>query len=88
FPAFTGGTYGFAQKLNGDIYAVESPDSFFAADKNKGCTLMRYSENNLVAGIAFDAGTYRTVVLGFPFETIGAAAERDNLMLQILNFFK
>ena len=88
FPAFTGGTYSFAQKLNGDIYAVESPDSFFAADKNKGCTLMRYSENNLVAGIAFDAGAYRTVVLGFPFETIGSDAERDSLMLQILNFFK
>lgn len=87
FPAFTGGNYSFRQKLNGDMYAVESPDSFFAADKNKGCTLMRYSENNLVAGIAYAPGSYRTVVLGFPFETIDSADARTGLMRQVLNFF-
>ncbi len=88
FPAFTGGSYNFAQKLNEDIYAVESPDSFYAADPKRGCTLMRYTENNLVAGIAFDGGDYRTVVLGFPFETIDSTDAREGLMNQILNFFK
>ncbi|MDE6286621.1 MAG: xanthan lyase, partial [Muribaculaceae bacterium] len=88
FPAFTGGSYTFAQQLNGDIYAVESPDSFFAADPKRGCTLMRYTENNLVAGIAFQGDGYRTVVLGFPFETIDGTAAREGLMNQILNFFK
>ena len=87
FPAFTGGNYSFEQKLNGNMYAVESPDSFYAADKNKGCTLMRYSENNLVAGIAYAPGPYRTVVLGFPFETIESADARTSLMRQVLNFF-
>lgn len=88
FPAFTGGDYSFSQELNADVYAVESPDSFYAADPKRGCTLMRYTENNLVGGIAFDAGSYRTVVLGFPFETITSADSRDGLMTQILNFFK
>jgi RNase H-fold protein (predicted Holliday junction resolvase) len=49
---------------------------------------MRYSENNLVAGTAFDNTTYRTVVIGFPFETIKTDKERNSLMRQVLNFFK
>lgn len=86
FPQFTGGIFDFSNELNGECYAAESPDSFYAASE-KGTTLMRYSENNLVAGIAHDADTYRTVVIGFPFETIMKAEKRADLMKQILNFF-
>lgn len=88
FNDFTGGKYEFSAELNADCYAVESPDSFYAADKDKGCTIMRYSENNLVAGIAAAFDSYRTVVLGFPFETIDNADARTALMTQILNYFK
>lgn len=88
FNDFTGGKYEFSAELNADCYAVESPDSFYAADKDKGCTIMRYSENNLVAGIAAAFDSYRTVVLGFPFETINDADARTALMTQILNYFK
>lgn len=88
FNDFTGGKYEFSAELNADCYAVESPDSFYAADKDKGCTIMRYSENNLVAGIAAAFDSYRTVVLGFPFETIDSADARAALMTQILNYFK
>ena len=87
FKAFTGGDFAFSCKLNDECYAVESPDSFYASDKDKGCTLMRYSENNLVAATAYDAGAYRTVVLGFPFETISTPDARASLMKQVLNFF-
>lgn len=87
FKEFTGGEYDFSSELNGDCYAVESPDSFYAADPKRGCTLMRYNENNLVAGTATDFGGYRTVVIGFPFETITGAEQRASLMKQILNFF-
>ena len=86
FKAFTGGDYKFVDELNDECYAVESPDSFYAPDKDKGCTLMRYSENNLAAATAFNGGAYRTVVLGFPFETIKGEAERTSLMSQIMNF--
>ena len=85
FPEFTGGVYDFSTAPNGECYAAESPDSFYPST-DKGTTFMRYSENNLIAGIAHDADTYRTVVIGFPFETIYGNAQRDSLMKQVLNF--
>lgn len=86
FPQFTGGTFDFSNEPNEDCYAVESPDSFYPADDEKGTTIMRYSENNLIAGIAHDADKYRTVVIGFPFETIVKAEQRSDLMKQVLSF--
>lgn len=88
FHQFRPATYDFSTILNEDCYAVESPDAIFAADAERGATILRYGENNLAAGTAFDAGDYRTVVIGFPFETISAADSRTSLMNQILNFFK
>ena len=87
FKQFTGGDYDFFNIMNSDCYAVESPDSFYAPDSKKGCTLLRYTENNLVAGTAYVPGNYKTVVIGFPFETIKGQKERTSLMSQILNFF-
>lgn len=88
FPQFTGGTYDFSSQPNEECYAVESPDSFYPADDKKGTTFMRYTENNLIAGIAHDGGNYRTVVIGFPFETITTSQQRDSLMKQVLSFFQ
>lgn len=82
----TEGEYNFARELNEDVYAVESPDSFFATDKKTGSTFMRYSENNLVAGIVTDKKDYKTCIVGFPFETIQTEEQRDNLMIQVLNY--
>ncbi len=86
FKEFTPAEYDFYAQLNSDFYAVESPDSFYAASK-EGATIMRYSENNLVAGIAYAPAGYRTVVIGFPFETIKTTESRNTLMRQVLNFF-
>ncbi|MCC8118816.1 MAG: xanthan lyase [Bacteroidales bacterium] len=86
YKAFDGGEFDFYNELNPDMYAVESPDSFYAPDKAKGATIMRYTENNLVAGTAYNPGRYRTVVLGFPFESIRQADGRNLLMRQILKF--
>ena len=85
FKAFGKGQYYFEQELGADCYAVESPDGVMPAS-DKGATIMRYSENNIAAGSAFDGGAYRTVVIGFPFETIVGADEREHLMKQVLNF--
>lgn len=86
FKPFSGGKFSFANDFNPTIYGVQSPDSFYAADKEHGATIMRYSENNLVAGIAYNPGSYRTVVIGFPFETITAEAQRNEMMCQVLTF--
>ena len=87
FKAFTKGDYRFSNTLNEDLYAVESPDSFYPVDNKKGATFMRYTENNLIAGTAYDAGNYRTVCIGFPFESIFDADSRTHLMKQVLDFF-
>ncbi len=88
FKSLSKGSYNYSNELNEDCYVVESPDSFYPANENRGCTFMRYTENNYVAGIAVDFDTYRTVIMGFPFETIKTAEQRATLMHQILNFFK
>lgn len=87
FKAFDKGVFDFYTNLNSDSYAVESPDSFFAANEN-GATIMRYGENNLVAATAMARPEYRTVVIGFPFESIIDGSQRNTLMKQILNFFE
>ena len=66
---------------------VESPDSFYPADDKKGATIMRYTENNLIGGVACDNGMYQTVVIGFPFETIVDQSQRNHLMKSTLDFF-
>lgn len=83
FPVFSG-EYEFYTVLNSKAYAVESPDGLEPAGENS-CTLFRYSENNISAGVAHD-GDYRTCVFGFPFEAIKDGRERDKLMSGILAF--
>lgn len=82
-----GFNFSFNQELNADCYAVESPESFNTIDGSCGAAILRYSENDYVAGTAYDPGTHRTVVLGFPFETIDSEDARNTLMAQIMNFF-
>lgn len=87
FKSLKTGDYRFSNSLNPDCYAVESPDSFYPADPSTAATFMRYSENNLIAGTAFDNGSHRVIAIGFPFETILSADARHGLMGQILDFF-
>ncbi|MBK5721578.1 xanthan lyase [Dysgonomonas sp. Marseille-P4677] len=82
--AITNGKYAFYTQLNPDSYAVESPDAIEPAQENS-YTIVRYSENNLSAGIAYK-GDYKTCVLGFPFETIMNENSRNELMKNLLNF--
>ncbi|MEG0038749.1 MAG: xanthan lyase, partial [Bacteroides sp.] len=78
-------SYSYYHELNPQSYVVESPDAIEPAD-SQAATVMRYAENNLSAGIAYK-GAYRTYVLGFPFESLRTATEREQLMRTILNFF-
>ena len=80
------GKLSFYNTLNSTFYAVESPDAVKASDE-RGATILRYSENNIPAGIASSRYGYKTVVVGFPFETIKNADERNNFMSRVLNFF-
>ena len=79
------GDYHFHNKLNADCYVVEAPDAIEPASP-EAYTFIRYSENNLSAGVAY-RGNYKTCVLGFPFETLRTAEERNRLMEAIMAFF-
>ena len=84
FPMLTG-NYTYHNELNEKSYVVEAPDAIEPATK-EAYTVMRYSENNLSAGVAYQ-GDYKTYILGFPFETIRTDIERETLMNSILTFF-
>jgi hypothetical protein len=79
------GEYQFVQHLNEDIYAVESPDAIVPVGAN-AYTVVRYSQNNNSAAVAYSGEDYRVVVCGFPFETLLTAEMRNTLMAQILEF--
>lgn len=76
----------FYTKLNPSFYAVESPDAIEPADASAD-VIVRYGENQIPAGVASVRSAYRTVVLGFPFETIKSAEARNAFMAHVLSFF-
>jgi len=78
------GDYQFCQRLNPELYAVESPDAIEPAGEESH-TIFRYSENGLSAGVAY-SGAYKTCVLGFPFETITDESQRNQFMQGLLDF--
>lgn len=78
--------FDFVQQYNPAIYKVESPDAIEPKGENAK-VLFRYKGDNKTAGVGFD-GDYHSIVLGFPFETITTENERDELMGEILKYWK
>jgi len=74
--------FSFNTGFNPHIYTVEGADALEPVDST-AITLLRYTENNMSAGVAY-RGAYGVVSLGFPFEAIIDQAERDFLMKRIL----
>ena len=77
-------TYRFNTELNNECYAVESPDAILPADK-QSFVVMQYPDCGLSAAVGYK-GDYRSLVVGFPFETITDSASRDRLMSEVLTF--
>lgn len=80
------GNIDFNTNLSQSIYPVEAPDAIEPSGKGALCSF-RYAENNTSAGVSY-SGNYKTVILGFPFETIKNEDQRNLLMKEILNFFE
>ncbi len=66
------------------LYTVEGADALEPIDST-AVTLMRYSENNMSAGVAF-RGDYGIVALGFPFESVVNQEMRDTIMMRTINY--
>jgi hypothetical protein len=70
------------------IYGAENPDGLEPADNSGAVTVMRYAENNISAGVAWNGDEYNTVILGFPFECLISEDSRNAMMKRILDFFR
>jgi hypothetical protein len=66
------------------LYTVEAADALEPIDST-AITLMRYSENNMSAGVAY-RGDYAVLSLGFPFETVLEQEMRDIIMMRTINY--
>ena len=80
-----GSRYVFNTERNDRVYAVESPDGIIPAGTG-AYTVFRYRENNISAGVAYQGG-YKTVILGFPVETLDSQEQIDCLMQEVIRFF-
>jgi hypothetical protein len=75
----------FNTEFGPETYRVESPDAVEPAG-NGAFRICRYESGSTTAGVAYN-GVYKTVVLGFPFETIVAETDRNEIMRRVLEFF-
>ena len=85
FQSFRKNDLHFCKDLNKSTYKVEAPDAILPASK-ESFTILRYTENSMSAGIAYQSDIYKTCVIGFPFESIQEVKQRNKLMEDILNF--
>ena len=84
-PYSFGGNYSFHTVPNELVYCTEAPDGIEPAGDG-AWTIFRYADNNISAGVAY-SGTYKTVALGFPLETLKTEEELDSLIKMVINFF-
>jgi len=78
----------YASKPNEKIYIVESPDAIASAARGDSHTIMRYAENNKSAAVASNKRESAVITMGFPFETIMSATDRETLMAQLLLYLR
>ena len=72
---------------NSTMYCAETPDGLVPAS-DKASTILRYRDTNISAGICHEGAGYRTVVLGFPIETITDEDHIRQLIATTFAFFK
>ena len=77
----------FYNQPNEEMYCAETPDGLLPAS-DKSAIILRYTDTNIGAGIAFDSGRWQAVTFGFPLEIVKCPAQRTALMKSALDFFK
>ena len=78
-------TLSFNQLPSEEIYSVEYPEVVTPSGTG-AITALRYAGGTDSAAAAYK-GDYATFVMGFPYETILDATERQTLLTEILNWF-
>lgn len=78
----------YSSKPNEKIYIVESPDAIVSASRGDSRTIMEYAENKKSAAVASNKKESAVIAMGFPFEAIMSATDRDMLMSQLLLYLR
>lgn len=84
-PYSLGGNYSFHTIPNETVYCAGAPDGIEPAGEG-AWTIFRYGDNNISAGVAY-SGSYKTISLGFPVETLKTEQEIDSIIEMVINFF-
>lgn len=71
--------------INPEHYAVTRPEVFVPL--GDGFTPLIYEHSHLSAAVAY-SGLHRSILLGFPFEAIRSAYDRDLVMSSLLEFLR
>lgn len=82
---FGADSFTFFTEPNSESYSVESADGIEPSG-TKSFTFMRYNDTNVSAAVAYPGIDYRSVVLGFPVESLKSEEERDVLMARLIGF--
>ena len=82
----------FNNRYSSTIYRVESPDGIAPAkvktvQGESSGSFLRYRDTRISAGTWLDNGTYRSIAIGFPIETVTDQEARNTLMKTVLDFF-
>ena len=86
-PSGISGDYRFNTEFSPKIYRAESPDGIVPSGKN-AYTIMRYKDNDISAGVAYDGSDYRAVSLGFPIEALTTQEQVNSLIGEVCDFFR
>ena len=79
--------FSYNTDYSSSCYRVENPDGIAPATPS-GKTILKYTDSGISAGICNDTGRYRTVIIGFPFETIAEKEAADKIISSTLKFFE
>lgn len=78
--------FAYNNRLSAHMYCVEAPDGLVPVGKS-GKVIYRYSDSGTCAGVSYAPGGYRTIVLGFPIETITDQDAVNDILASSLEFF-
>ncbi len=82
---FNGAAPEFTTAIGARPYVVGAPDAI-VGDALGSATIMRYSDNQSPAAVAYKTASHRAVAFGFPLEAIKTQAQLNKLIRQTLQF--
>ena len=87
-----GESFSYNNSYSDRYYRVENPDGIApskpAGDADTAGTFLKYADSGISAGIYYDSGDYKTVIIGFPLETVTDKDAFGSIISQTLNFFE